>query len=134
MGVSAHVGQVTVRLSVKPGPLEGELAEKAQSVADTVIREAHELVEIEIDAKNELDPEDAPTHSAILPFADQHGIVVRADDPDDNDDSNITKLRFIGLAEAADDVAALLRARFVEGKSVASVLQVHGQVQAMSPS
>merc|ERR1712048_1120325 len=58
--------------------------------------------------------------------------VVHVGEQDESSDN--TKLRILGGQEPASDVAAMLRARFVEGKSIAVVLQVPGQVQGMSAS
>merc|ERR1711972_1196663 len=96
---------------------------QAQAAAEAVIVEAQELIEVSIDAKDELEPEDAASDAAVAPLVDQYGVIIRVSDQDDNSVSDIMKVRVVGPAEPAEDAATLLRARFVQGKATTAVLQ-----------
>merc|ERR1712151_432761 len=113
------------------GPLEDTVAEKVQEATGVVLAEAEELVEIVVDAKDRLEPEDAPTDPAVEPLIEQHGVIVRVCDQDDNVVSDIIKVRLIGPSKPVRDAEELVRARFVQGKATASVLQAVDQVQGM---
>lgn len=131
-GARGHIGKNTVCLSAKSGgELDREVAEKVEAAAEAVIVEAQKLVELVVDGRDEYEPEDAPSDPAVAPFVDQYGVIVRVSDQDDNVVSDIIKIRLVGPADATNDVASILRARFVEGKSTAAVLQSLGQVQGM---
>merc|ERR1712087_398502 len=102
------------------GALDDETAGRVQEAAEAVIGEAEKLVELVVEGKDEYEPEDAASDAAVSPFVDQYGVIVRVSDQDDNAISDTIKVRVVGPAEAAKDVVALLRARFVEGKVTAA--------------
>lgn len=132
-GASAHLGRCTMRLALKQGgSFSDEAAERLASSANTVIAEASTLAELSIDARDDLEPESAPSDPAVAPFVDQHGVIIRVADQDDNAVSETMTVRVVGPPEASHDVVALLRARFVEGKVTATVLQTLDQVQSMT--
>lgn len=134
-GARAHIGKNTVCLSRKGGgPLEGELADRVEIAAAKVIEEAQKLVEVVVNAKDEYEPEDAASDSAVAPLVDQYGVIVRVCDQDDNAVEEFIKVRLVGPAEPTKDAATLLHARFVDGKSTASVLQTPDLVQSMPAS
>lgn len=132
-GARAHLGLRGMRLFPKAavGQLAGEAATRAQAAAEAVIAEAGELAELTVDAKDDLEPEDSVSDPALAPLVDQYGVIVRVADQDDNAVEQFMKVRVIGPPQPAQDAVALLRARFVDGKSTGSLLQAIGQVQAM---
>lgn len=131
-GARAHIGKDTVSLSATGGgAIDSESVDRVQAAAEAVIAEAQKLTELVVDAKDEYEPEDAGTDTAVAPFVDQYGVIVRVSDQDDNAVSDIIKIRVVGPTDPANDVATLLRARFVENKSTAAVLQAPEQVQGM---
>merc|ERR1711920_670734 len=66
--------------------------------------------------------------AAIAPFMDQYGLLLRVLNPI----GDIIPVQIIGPPEATSSAAAVLWARFVQGKTTAIVLQVPGTVQGMS--
>jgi len=133
--VQATVGQKTVVLHAQGGgPLEGGASHAATGAVEAVIAEADKLAEIIVDAKDEFEPEDAPSHGAVQPLVEQYGVMVRVTDPGENEVTTVMHVRVTGPRDAAEDTAAVLRQVFVQGQATATVLQAPGQVQAMPPS
>mmetsp|Transcript_43410 Transcript_43410/g.92985 ORF Transcript_43410/g.92985 Transcript_43410/m.92985 type:complete len:431 (-) Transcript_43410:82-1374(-) len=131
-GLSSHLGRRTGRLTPLEGPFSNEAASlEARRAAEEVIREANELVELHIDALDTLEPEEAPTDPSVLPLVDQYGLLVRVADQDDNAISEYMKIRLFGPSSACSDAAELLKARFVDGKATASILQLPKQMQSL---
>lgn len=128
-GVKAEMGKHAVRFWAKgKRALTGEDAAALRASAEAAIALARELVEITVEARLEYDAENAvPFDAAVYPLVCQHGVLVRVQRPE----AGVVPIEIVGPAEPARDAAALLEARFVKGKSTASVLQVAGQVQSM---
>lgn len=131
-GCKAHLGRKTLRLTCKSGGrISVEAAGRLQAVVDGVIEEVEALVERKVDALDELEPEEAGSDAAVAPFIDQYGVMLRVCDQDDNAVCATITIRLFGPPLAVEDVAALLTARFIDGKATASVLQVPEEVQSM---
>lgn len=132
-GVRAHISKRMVRLLPQPGSsLSEEAAEKAQAAAEAAVDEAEKLSELSLNARCDLEPEDAVSDPAVAPLVDQYGVIVRVADEDDNAVNETVAVRVIGPSAPAKDAVEMLSARFVKGKQTGSVLQVIGQVQAMA--
>jgi len=132
-GVRAYMSKRMVRLMPRPGSsLQGEAADKAQVAAEGVIDDAEKLSELSLNARCELEPEDAISDGAVAPLVDQYGVIIRVADEDDNAVSETVAVRVIGPTAPAKDAVEMLSARFIKGKKTASILQVIGQVQAMT--
>jgi len=127
--IRAEMGRKAARVwSLKKGGLQGEVAKKLRQQVDDIIEQARNLVELEVEAILETDPQNANYDEAIAPIVDQCGVQLRIPLPEDG----VCKLRIIGPEDSARDVALLLEAKYVKKKFTASVLQAPGQVQAMT--
>lgn len=92
------------------------------------IEEAQALVELTVALQSDVAPEAADAEVAIAPLVVQHGLMVRVrDDPGGEGPA----VHVLGPPVAARDAAALLWARFGQGRATAAVLQAAGRVQAM---
>lgn len=129
-GVRVDMGRKAMRIWASSGRrgLLGPAAEKLMQLAKSVVAEAKELHELSVDCPLDYEPEHAGFDAAVRGLVDQHGLLVRAPLPEDGR----VALRLVGPVEAVRDAALMLEARFVKGKSTASILQVPGQVQAMA--
>eukprot|EP00429_Kryptoperidinium_foliaceum_P024960 CAMPEP_0176148152 /NCGR_PEP_ID=MMETSP0120_2-20121206/75540_1 /TAXON_ID=160619 /ORGANISM="Kryptoperidinium foliaceum, Strain CCMP 1326" /LENGTH=409 /DNA_ID=CAMNT_0017484813 /DNA_START=20 /DNA_END=1246 /DNA_ORIENTATION=- len=131
-GARAHVGRRTIRLAAKSGlAFSEDAAHRVKAAVDDVLSQAKELVEVKVEARDELEPEEAPSDLAVLPFVDQYGVIVRVCDQDDNAVSETITVRLFGPPGPTEDCAAALRARFVEGLATSILLQPLGEVQDM---
>eukprot|EP00927_Polykrikos_kofoidii_P080571 TRINITY_DN77465_c0_g1_i1.p1 TRINITY_DN77465_c0_g1~~TRINITY_DN77465_c0_g1_i1.p1 ORF type:complete len:419 (-),score=83.26 TRINITY_DN77465_c0_g1_i1:80-1336(-) len=129
----AHFGLRTMRLHPRVGSqFAADVESRVEAIAEAVVAEGTKLTEIIVEAKDELEPEDAPSDLAVIPLVDQYGVIVRVSDQDDNAVQEFMKIRVIGPLDPAQDAVTLLRAKFVDGKSTGSLLQAKGQVQAMT--
>jgi len=129
LGIKTEIGRRNVRcFSAKRGGITGEAAKKVRAAIEECIKAAEELVELEVEALLETDPQDANWDQAIHPLVDQYGVLLRIPLPEDG----VVKLRIIGPEEPARDMALLLESRYAKKNFTASILQAPGQVQGMS--
>lgn len=114
-------------LSVFSDELSGERA-AVRSAAEEAVAQAQGLGEESVDAKADADPSDARIAEALGPFAQHYGVLARTLPAEDG----VVKCLILGPPDAARDAAALLWSRFVQGRSVAAILQPPGRVQTMT--
>eukprot|EP00929_Paragymnodinium_shiwhaense_P073248 TRINITY_DN3727_c0_g1_i1.p1 TRINITY_DN3727_c0_g1~~TRINITY_DN3727_c0_g1_i1.p1 ORF type:complete len:620 (-),score=191.39 TRINITY_DN3727_c0_g1_i1:153-2012(-) len=127
-GAKAEVGVGTVMLEGKAQQIEESKRELARDTVQAAVDEAEELKELTVDGLTDVMPEHVDM-GLIAPFIDQYGVQVRMFDPR----GNVVPVHVLGPPDAANDVAAILWLRFVQGKSVAAVLTLPDQLQAMAP-
>lgn len=126
--VKVEVGRNAVRLWTTAGRIvTGEAAERAKAEALAAIAEARQLIELTVDCRLDLEAENADKDLALGPLIDQYGVLVRVNRPE----GGVVPIKVVGPADPARDVAELIEARYVKGKTATSVLQLPGQVQAM---
>lgn len=128
-GVKAEMGKSAVRFWARGRrALTGADSAALRAAAEAAIALARELLEITVEARLEFDAENAvPFDAAVYPLVCQHGVLVRVQRPE----AGVVPITVVGPADAARETAAMLEARYVKGKSTASVLQVPGQIQSM---
>jgi len=111
--------------------LGGAQAELAKKAAEEAIAEARECVELIVEAKPEFCPEEHVRYDpAVFPLIYSHGVLVHVPRPLEGR----VPVKIVGPPKVAKDAADMLEARFIKGKSTASVLQAPGQVQNMDES
>eukprot|EP00927_Polykrikos_kofoidii_P054946 TRINITY_DN49275_c0_g1_i1.p1 TRINITY_DN49275_c0_g1~~TRINITY_DN49275_c0_g1_i1.p1 ORF type:complete len:528 (-),score=128.42 TRINITY_DN49275_c0_g1_i1:97-1557(-) len=125
-----------VRAQVEPGIVKlfdvgGDVidAERATSVSArvrSIVEQAGELTWLTVDAKLDRVPE-TTSFEEVAALCDQYGVQIKKLRPK----VEILPLSVFGSQEAARDVAAMLWSRFEQGKVVAPVLHVMGQLKAM---
>jgi len=128
-GIRVEMGHRSVRVWAQQGHrLAGTAAEHARASVEAGLAEARELTEIIVDCKIEHEPENVRYDSAIGPLVFQYGVLIHIPRPEDS----VVPLRIVGPTQAARDAASLIQARYVKGKSTASVMQLPSQVQGLA--
>eukprot|EP00927_Polykrikos_kofoidii_P079325 TRINITY_DN76107_c0_g1_i1.p1 TRINITY_DN76107_c0_g1~~TRINITY_DN76107_c0_g1_i1.p1 ORF type:complete len:608 (-),score=114.01 TRINITY_DN76107_c0_g1_i1:175-1935(-) len=111
-----------------PRVLTGDEAESVRAAVQTVLGEALQLAEAIVEAKPETEPEMATYDAAVFPLVYQHGLLLFVPRPE----NGRIPIKISGMAQPVEDAAAILEARYVKGKSTASVLQAPDQIQTMA--
>lgn len=128
-GVQLRLCKKTAQLWANNGvALPSTVLEQVLGAARAAIDEAQALAELTVHVPCDLKLEASDFEVTISPLMDNYGVLIRMLEPQ----RDMVPVHVLGPPEAARDAAALLWTRFVQGKSVASVLQVMGQVQGMS--
>jgi len=96
------------------------------ALVEACVEEAFSLVELSVNAKKELEPTDEKMTAAIRPWVEQYGILVKALEAEEE----IVPVGVLGPPDACRDAAALLWAKFNQGKSTMVVLQVPNRLQS----
>lgn len=132
-GAKSHLGRNTIRFTSKAGgPFAEDVAAQLETKAKDTVSEAFKLAELKVDAMDEFEPENSVDDAAVIPFVEQHGVILRVCDQDDNALCDTITIRVVGPAIPAADAAAVLTARYIDAKVTACVLQVMNQVQNMT--
>eukprot|EP00929_Paragymnodinium_shiwhaense_P026121 TRINITY_DN15595_c0_g2_i1.p1 TRINITY_DN15595_c0_g2~~TRINITY_DN15595_c0_g2_i1.p1 ORF type:complete len:535 (+),score=119.95 TRINITY_DN15595_c0_g2_i1:85-1689(+) len=131
-GVHVDMGRRALKVwtSGRGRYLSGAVAERAKAAVDTALAEAKKLDELILDAKIELEPENAKFDTSVNPLIYQHGLLVFANRPEDGR----IPIKITGPTGPVADAIHLLEAKYVKGRFTASVLQAVGQLQGMSGS
>mmetsp|Transcript_14892 Transcript_14892/g.42259 ORF Transcript_14892/g.42259 Transcript_14892/m.42259 type:complete len:616 (-) Transcript_14892:117-1964(-) len=129
LGIRVDMGRKAVRVwKAATGPaLTGAKATAVREAIEIALAEAKELVELNIDVPIANEPENIIYDPAIRALTEQHGVIVRMQEAEEES----RPVRVWGPAEPARDAAMLVEARWVKGKSTTGLLQAPGQVQAM---